>query len=208
MSSKKKKTNEGWIQKRSLFSTWGRKLLHSKTVGKEREGKAPFLFICLQFNLIASLFSTGWVDVSQVSSMKSVTYSHQWQCLVDFIEKRFPAVSVWIQTRTSFVLQQHAGGMRGVWKSHFHQYILGWFCVPRGAKGKGGAREERRNTKLVCRGMKVFVCSHRPARASAAPRRASGWQNLHDLLGKCMMCMEGLCCPYNFCIFRSPNLSM
>lgn len=43
-----------------------------------------------------------------MSSMKSVTYSHQWPCLVDFIEKRFPAVSLWIQTSPSFVFQRRA----------------------------------------------------------------------------------------------------
>lgn len=74
--------------------------------------------------------------------------------------------------------------------------IYTWLILfPRGAKGKGkgGAWEERRNTKLVCRGMKVLVRSHRSARAPAAPRRASGWQHLHALLGKFLVCMEGLC---------------
>lgn len=145
-----------------------------------------------------------------MSSMKSLTYSHQWQCLVDFTEKRFPAVSLWIQTHSGFVFQRRAGGMWGVWKSHFHQYILGWFCSPGVQKEKQGhGREERRNTQLVCRGMKVLVCSHRPARASATPRRASGWQHLHELLGKFMVCMEGLCSapalPQQFLHFQRPK---
>lgn len=70
--------------------------------------------------------------------------------------------------------------------------IYTWLILfPRGAKGKGGAWEERRNTKLVCRGMKDLVCCHRPARASAAPR-------------SCMTCLGSSWCAWRGCAQPQP----
>lgn len=60
-------------------------------------------------------------------------------------------------------------------------------------EGKAEGKEGRINTKLVHRGTEGSVCSPRPARSPAVPRRASGFWHLHDPPGKITVYTKGLC---------------